>query len=85
MNSSNSATWWKPEDGQVWKIEGIHGKSFLNIQSLAYGNIKINSPGTISKPLVYPIWIGSNDSIQGLPHDNSSTMIFNILIFKNEP
>jgi len=83
--TSTSATWWKPNPGEVWKIEGINGNLWDNVSS-NNKYVKINGSFGITHKINFPLWIGSNDSIQITPYPTSSGQaVINYLIFKNEP
>lgn len=83
--TNTAATWWKPNQGEVWKIEGINGYLWENVSS-TNKYVKINGSQGITHKINFPLWIGSNDSIQITPYPASSGQaVINYLIFKNEP
>ena len=88
VNSSNWTNYWKPNTGEIWKIEGINGTTWST--SSTYTQVWVNS-AEITNGILFPLWIGSSDSIKIRPYGNSSgpapgeTAIINYLIFKNEP
>lgn len=64
--TNTAATWWKPNQGEVWKIEGINGYLWETSSNNKY--IKINASQGITHKINFPLWIGSNDSIQITPY-----------------
>ena len=89
VNSSNWTNYWKPNTGEIWKIEGINGTTWSTGSS--YTQVWVNT-AEIDNDIEFPLWIGSSDSIKIKPYGNSAnsvnpgkTAIINYLIFKNEP
>lgn len=87
ITSSNWTNYWKPDNGQVWKIEGINGTSW---SYSSYTTIWVNSKEIINT-ILFPLWVGSQDSIKIKPYGNSAnsvdpgkSAIMNYLIFSNE-
>lgn len=87
ITSSNWTNYWKPDDGQVWKIEGINGTFWIYN---SYTTIWVNSK-EITNTIIFPLWIGSQDSIKIRPYgypansvDPGNAAIMNYLIFSNE-
>ena len=87
INSTNWNTYWKPQLGEVWKVERISGTYW---SSPTYCKIWINTV-EITQLGNFPVWIGSSDSIKikpygsGLTVDSDKQAFMNYLIFKNEP
>lgn len=88
VNSSNWTNYWKPNTGEIWKIEGINGTTWSSTSS--YTQVWVNT-AEITNAIEFPLWIGSSDSIKIKPYgsansvDPGKTAIVNYLIFKNEP
>ena len=88
VNSSNWTNYWKPNTGEIWKIEGINGTTWLEPSS-SYTQVWINS-AEITNGIKFPLWIGSSDSIKIKPYGSSTsvgqdkTAIMNYLIFSND-
>lgn len=87
INSTNWNTYWKPQLGEVWKVERISGTYWA---TTSHCKIWINTVD-ITQQDIFPVWIGSSDSIKikpygsGLTVDSDKQAFMNYLIFKNEP
>lgn len=86
ITSSNWTNYWKPNTGEIWKIEGING-TYWSFSS--YTKVWVNT-AEITNAIEFPLWIGSSDSIKIKPYGGAATVgtgnsaIMNYLIFSNE-
>jgi len=74
VNSSNWTNYWKPNTGEIWKIEGING-TYWSYNS--YTRIWVNSTEITNSIKIKPY--GSSTSV-----GSGAGAIMNYLIFSND-